>query len=186
MYKSELSGGGCMMDIGIHMTDLARYVAGEIETVYGSASGSIWKVPGSEDNAVAILHTKAGVPITYQATWTEWRGFHWHVDVYGSHGMVRAAYAPMFNMLVTQEQPGGKRSKKYKAYPEIILREKLKGWETTTRMTFEAELADFLRMIRKDGSVDLADGWSGVRANEIAQALYRSSRERALVMLSPR
>src|SRR5688572_23122484 len=93
MYKSELSGGGCMMDIGIHMTDLPRFVAGEIESVYGFPSGSIWKVPGSEDNAVAIMHTKAGVPITYQATWTEWRGFHWHVDVYGSLGMARAAYA---------------------------------------------------------------------------------------------
>jgi predicted dehydrogenase len=186
MYKSELSGGGCMMDIGIHMTDLARFVAGEIDTVYGVSSGTIWNVPGSEDNAMAILHTESGVPIVYQATWTEWRGFHWHVDVYGALGMVRAAYAPMFNLLVTHDRPGEKRRKRYKAYPEIILREKLKGWETTTKGTFDGELADFLRMIRGEKSVDLADGWSGVRANEIAQAVYRSTRERAPVSLPSR
>ncbi len=183
MFKGELSGGGSMMDIGIHMTDLARFVAGEIESVYGASSGSIWKVPGSEDNAMAIFHAASGTPIIYQATWTEWRGFHWHVDVYGSLGMVRAAYAPMFNMLVTHARPGGKRSKRYHLYPELILREKLRGWQSTTKRTFADELVHFLRMIAKDPTSELADGWSGVRANEIAQAVYRSTTERALIML---
>lgn len=186
MYKGELSGGGCMMDVGLHMTDLARFVAGEITEVYGVSSGNIWKVPGSEDNAMAIFRTEKGLPITYQSTWTEWRGFSWHVDVYGTLGMVRAAYAPMFNLLVTQERPGGPRKKTYKAYPEIILREKLKGWETTTKRTFDDELADFVRMIRGDQQVDLADGWSGVRANEVAQAVYRSSVEARPVTLGHR
>ena len=35
MYKAPLSGGGAMMDVGIHMTDLARFFIGEIAEVYG-------------------------------------------------------------------------------------------------------------------------------------------------------
>jgi predicted dehydrogenase len=54
MYKGCL-GGGAMMDVGIHMTDLARYMMGEVREAYGVASNRIWKVDGSEDNAVAIL-----------------------------------------------------------------------------------------------------------------------------------
>lgn len=184
MYKSELSGGGCMMDVGIHMTDLARFIAGEIRSVYGVSSGSIWKVPGSEDNAMAIFHTDSGVPIIYQASWIEWRGFHWHVDVYGALGMIRAAYAPMFNLLVKHERPGGKRQKTYKIYPAIILREKMKGWTTTTKLTFDDELEHFMRMIQNRPDVELADGWSGFRATEIAQAVYRSTELRAPVTLS--
>jgi predicted dehydrogenase len=186
MYQGKLSGGGCMMDIGIHMTDLARFVAGEVTEVYGVASGRIWNVPESEDNAMAIMKTARNVPIIYQATWTEWRGFRWRIDVYGSRGMVRAGYAPMFNLLVTQDQPGGKRKKSTRLYPELILREKLKGWQSTTKQTFELELRDFLRMTRGDSTVDLADGWSGVRANEIAQAVYRSGVEGCAIRLAGR
>jgi predicted dehydrogenase len=38
MYKGGLSGGGAMMDVGIHMTDLARFVLGEVRDVYGVAT----------------------------------------------------------------------------------------------------------------------------------------------------
>jgi predicted dehydrogenase len=173
LKKAEETGGGCLMDIGIHMTDLARFVAGEIESVYGV---------GSEDNAMAILHARSGVPISYQSTWTEWRGFHWHVDAYGDRGMVRAAYAPMFNMLIARDRRGGRRRRTFKLYPEIIVREKIKGWETTTKLTFDIELSHFLKSIRGEPS-EIADADSGVRANAIAQAIHRSSRARAPVVL---
>ena len=34
-YRAPESGGGAMMDIGIHLSDLARYFLGEITDVYG-------------------------------------------------------------------------------------------------------------------------------------------------------
>lgn len=182
-YQGALSGGGAMMDVGIHMTDLARYVAGDIRDVYGVASNRIWNVAGSEDNAVAVLRTEGDIPVIYQATWDEWRGYKWFVDVYGTRGMVRASYAPMFNLLVTQERPGAPRKKSYKFYPEIILREKLKGWQTTAKLSFDEELREFLRAVGGATDVALADGWSGFRANEIAQAVYHSSATGAPVTL---
>lgn len=186
MFKGELSGGGAMMDVGIHLTDLGRYLTGEVTEVYGFASGKIWNVPGSEDNAVAVMRTTAGVPIIYQTTWTEWRGYGWYVDVYGTGGMVRASYAPMFNLLITQDKPGGKRTKLVKRYPEIIVREKVKGWQTTSKISFDDELKEFLRMVQGAKDARMADGWSGLRANEIAQAVYRSTASGDRVVLSTR
>jgi predicted dehydrogenase len=183
MFKGALSGGGAMMDVGIHMTDLARYVMGEVREVYGVTSNRIWNVDGSEDNAMVILRGDNGVPAFYQATWTEWKGYRFFIEAYGDRGMVRAYYAPMFNLLVTQERPGAKRARQMKFYPEIILREKLKGWQTTTYLSFQEELADFLRMVQGT-PVPLADGWSGVRAVEIAHAAYRSSSTGAPITLS--
>jgi predicted dehydrogenase len=183
MFKGPLSGGGAMMDVGIHMTDLARYVMGEVRDVYGVTSNRIWKVDGSEDNAMVILKGDNGVAAFYQATWTEWKGYRFFIEAYGDRGMVRAYYAPMFNLLVTQEGPGAKRAREMKFYPEIILRERLKGWQTTTYLSFQEELADFLKMIQGI-PVPLADGWSGVRAVEIAHAAYRSSATGAPITLS--
>ena len=185
MFKGHISGGGAMMDVGIHTTDLARYIAGEITDVFGVATGRIWKVEGSEDNAMAVFRTERGIPVRYHATWTEWKGYNFHVEAYGDRGMVRASYAPMFNLLVTQERAGAPRKRHYRFYPEIMVREKLRSWQSTTRRSFDEELADFLRMV--DGQqVPAADGWSGVRAVEVAQAVYRSTAECQAVRLEPR
>lgn len=184
MYEGEICGGGAMMDAGIHMTDLARYVAGEVKQVYGIATNAVWNVEKSEDNAMAVFRTDAGPSILYQATWTEWRGYKFFVDAYGDRGMVRAYYAPMFNLLVTQDKPGGPRTKQRKLYPEIMLREKLQGWQSTSKQTFVEELDDFLRMTDGVSDLPLADGWDGVRSVEIAEAVYRSHREGCAVDLT--
>ncbi len=184
MYKSPLSGGGAMMDVGIHLTDLARYAAGEIAEVYGVATNNIWHVDGSEDNAVAVFKTVTGIPITYQVTWAEWRGYGFFIDAYGDRGMIRASYAPMSNILVTQDKPGAPRRRRRWWYPEIMVREKMKGWTSTTLLTFQAELGDFRKMIRGE-SGSLADGFSGLRAIEIADAVYRSTKTGAAIKLDP-
>jgi len=183
MYKGPISGGGAMMDVGIHMTDLVNYLAGDITEVAAVSSGGIWKVEGSEDNAMAIMRTSRNIPVIYQATWTEWKGYRIFLEVYGDRGMVRAYYAPMFNLLITHDKPGGKRKRKFKFYPKILLREKFKGWETTTEQTFVEELADFLRMLNGE-SVPLADGAAGIKAMQVANAVYQSSRDHETVTLS--
>ncbi len=182
-YKSPESGGGAMMDVGIHMTDLARYVLGEVSDVYGVATNRVWEVPGSEDNAMAIFRSPSGVTAVYQATWTEWKGYGFFVEAYGNRGMVRGFYAPMRNVLITQEKPGGPRRKETKYYPEIMVREKLRSWTSTALLSFQDELADFLRMVEGERTA-LADGVAGFRAVEIANAVYESSTSGAPVKLS--
>ena len=181
-YQSPASGGGAMMDVGIHMTDLTRFILGDVAEVYGVASNRVWKVPGSEDNAMAVMKRADGVSAFYQATWSEWRGYGFFLDVYGSEGMVRAYYAPMFNMVITNS--GGRRKRQFKFYPELILREKLKSWTSTALQSFREELADFVKLAGGDRSAAIATGFAGFRATEIAHAVYRSSRDGQAIKLA--
>ena len=178
MYEASLSGGGAMMDIGLHMTDLMRYLLGEIEDVQGVATGSVWNVPGSEDNALCVFRSEAGVPVIYQATWNEWRGFRCYVEAYGDRGLVRGSYAPMLNLLITQRRPGGPTKRHIELYPQHAIREKIRGWQSTTLRTFKEELRDFRAKILEGANVPLADGVAGLRAVEIAEAV-RSHRRTA-------
>ena len=92
------------------------------------------------------------------------------MEDYGDGGMVRAQYGPMMNVLITQSRPGAARKKTRNFFPEVVLREKLKGWQTTSLLSFEAELAQFLLQI--DGKPSLGAGiWDGVRSVEISNAL---------------
>jgi predicted dehydrogenase len=180
MYQGALSGGGAMMDVGLHMTDLARYILGEVREVYGTAAGNIWKVAGSEDRALAIFKAASGASAIYEATWNEWQGYEVSLEAYGERGMVRGSYAPMSNLLITQPHPGAPRRKTVLRYFDLIVKEKLQGWQSTTLTTFHDELADFLR--RRDGArVPLGNTLDGLRAVEIAHAVYTSTRTGAAV-----
>ncbi len=184
-YKAPESGGGAMMDIGIHMTDLARYALGDITTVFGVMSESVWEVRGSEDNAIATFVSPTGIPASYHATWYEWQGYRTFLEVYGSKGMVRGAYAPMQNLLITGENSSGKRRVVKRYYPEIMIREKLRTWKSTLRLSFVEELRDFIAMTQGNYNVPLADGHDGLRSLEVAAAVRQSTSTRQAVHLPP-
>jgi predicted dehydrogenase len=174
-----------MMDVGIHMSGLARHLLGDVTRLYGFMSESVWNVPGSEDNAVAVFLSPDGVPATYHATWNEWKGDEVYVEAYGSRGRVRGSYAPMYNMLITQDRPGAALSRTVRRYPEIMVREKLKSWKSTVLLSFKDELRDFLAAATSSARVRLADGHDGLRAIEVAAAVRQSTQTGQAVELAP-
>ncbi len=182
-YKSPMSGGGALMDVGIHMTDLTRYVLGEVTEVSGIATESIWRVPGSEDNAMALFRNPAGVTAIYHATWTEWKGYGISIEAYGDKGMVRGSYAPMRGLLITQDRPGGPQRITKHHYLGIQVRERLKTWQSTALQSFCDELDDFVAMTRGEPGRRIADGFAGLRSVEIADAVRRSTVTRGSVAL---
>lgn len=182
-YKAPQSGGGAMWDVGIHITDMVRYLLGEITSVYGVASKQVWKVDGSEDNAMAVMKNPTGVAAIYQATWNEWTGYKSLIEVYGSHGMVRGSYAPMHNMLITQSEPGGKAQTTTHRYLDVAVREKLKSWKSTALLSFAEELVDFIRLTKGESGLRIADGYAGMRAIEVAVAVAQSTKANEVVTL---
>ncbi|MCZ6766804.1 MAG: Gfo/Idh/MocA family oxidoreductase, partial [bacterium] len=155
---------------------------GDIEEVFGIASSNIWDLDGSEDNGYALMRSPRGEIATLHATWSEWKGYRFHIEAYGDRGMARAYYAPMMSMLVSMDRPGGRRRRKYHFYPSNIIREKLRGWQSTTERTFHSEFADFLKLCKGEKG-DIADGFDGFRAVEIANAVYRCTEEKKSIRL---
>ena len=69
-----LSGGGIMLDQGIHMLDLFLYLGGEFDEVKVFVSNLYWKIPGIEDNVFAIFkNNKTGLCASLHSTMTQWR-----------------------------------------------------------------------------------------------------------------
>jgi predicted dehydrogenase len=182
-HDSQVIGGGTLMDNGIHLIDHVRFLLGEIEEVYGFASSRIWKLNGSEDNGFALLRGADERLATLHSSWSEWAGYRFSIEAYGDRGMARASYGPMFATVIQLDETGGRARRARKFYPWIAFREKVRGWQTTVRATFEQELGDFLGLLQnRPGSI--ADGVAGLRAVEIAHAVYASSRSRSPVTLT--
>ncbi len=69
----ELSGGGILIDQGIHMIDLFRYFTGEYDEVKSFVSQSYWHV-GVEDNVFALLrNSESGQMAMLHSSATQWR-----------------------------------------------------------------------------------------------------------------
>ena len=77
--KRELSGGGVLLDQGIHMVDLMRLFGGEFREVHSFISNKHWGY-NVEDNAYAIMRSTKGVVAMLNSSATQWR-HRFHLDI---------------------------------------------------------------------------------------------------------
>ena len=67
------SGGGILIDQGIHMIDLFHYFCGEFEDVQSMIGSSYWKNVEVEDNAFAIMRNASGQVAMLHSSATQWK-----------------------------------------------------------------------------------------------------------------
>jgi predicted dehydrogenase len=70
--KREISGGGVLLDQGIHMVDLMRLFGGEFNEVHSIISNNHWRYD-VEDNAYALMKTTDGIVAMLHSSATQWR-----------------------------------------------------------------------------------------------------------------
>ena len=101
----KLSGGGELIDQGVHLIDLAGIFLGEFTTVEGHAATYFWNMP-VDDNAFLSLRNAAGNTAWLQVSCSEWKNLfsleiygraaklHWE-GLGGSYGIERLTYYKM-------------------------------------------------------------------------------------------
>lgn len=180
-FEPEALSCGAIMDNGVHLIDHVRYLLGDFADVRGIALPNGPIEGAGPSSAFALLSSADGRRASLEASWTEWRGYRFHIDVYGDEGMARAYYGPMFGMIVRGVAGGSGR--RMKLFPATTVREKLRGWQSTVTRTFATELEDFRRMTLGE-ETNIAEGFDGFRAVEIAHATLESARSGKTVRLS--
>lgn len=83
--RSEISGGGQLMDQGIHLLDLCRWFLGEFNQVSGCLATYFWKASNVEDNAFALLRTRHGQIASIHVSWTQWKPL-FSFEIFGGEG----------------------------------------------------------------------------------------------------
>ena len=82
------SGGGELIDQGVHLIDLARLFLGELPTVLGSTRTYFWRMP-VDDNAFMLLETAGGQTAWLHVSCTEWKNL-FSLEIYGHAGKLHA------------------------------------------------------------------------------------------------
>jgi predicted dehydrogenase len=85
--QPQKSGGGELIDQGVHLIDLARWFLGEFVEVDGFAHTYFWNTP-VEDNGFMLLKTARKQAAFLHASCTEWKNtFSW--ELYGRDGKLQ-------------------------------------------------------------------------------------------------
>lgn len=101
----KLSGGGELIDQGVHLIDLAQWFLGDFSDIAGHAATYFWEMP-VDDNAFLSLRTPRGQTAWLHVSCTEWKNL-FSLEIYGrtgklhieglggSYGVERLAYYKM-------------------------------------------------------------------------------------------
>ena len=82
-----LSGGGELIDQGVHLIDLARWFLGDFAHVDGLAQTLFWDMP-VDDNAFLLLRTADERTAFLHVSCTEWKNL-FSLEIYGRHGKLQ-------------------------------------------------------------------------------------------------
>jgi predicted dehydrogenase len=154
----EKSGGGELIDQGMHLIDLARWFLGDFEKVRGTVHTYFWNMP-VEDNGFLLLETARGQVAFLHAGWTEWKNL-FSLEISGKNGKLEVTGLG--------GSYGTERLTFYQMAPEM-------GPPATTSWEYpmaddswHAEFAAFLEDIRlgRDPSPGLADAQAALRIVE--------------------
>jgi predicted dehydrogenase len=143
------SGGGELIDQGVHLIDLARGFLGDFTEISGSAHTYYWKMP-VDDNAFLLLKTPERQSAFLHVSCTEWKNL-FSLEIYGRDGKLHV------------EGLGGsygvERLTQYRMLPEMGPPE-TSAWEYPRGDdSWALEFAEFLEDIRlgREPSAGLAD-----------------------------
>ena len=161
----KLSGGGELIDQGVHLIDLAGIFLGEFTTVEGHAATYFWNMP-VDDNAFLSLRNAAGNTAWLHVSCSEWKNLfsleiygrdaklHWE-GLGGSYGMERLTYYKM----LPQMGP-----------PETTIHEYPRGDES-----WKIEMAEFVEDI-KTGRTPVPGLREAKAALTVVEAIYKSGK----------
>jgi len=153
-----ISGGGELIDQGVHLIDLSRWFLGDFAKVQGTAHTFYWRMP-VDDNAFALLQTSDGKVAFLHCSCTEWKNL-FSFEVYGKTGKVHA------------EGLGGsygiERLSYYKMLPQMGPPETTIWEYPMTDDSWSIEFAEFLEDIRlnRKPSATLDDACAALRVVE--------------------
>ena len=166
-----VSGGGILIDQGIHMLDLARFFLGEFEEVEGWLGTQYWKIP-VEDNAFVHLRNEAGQVAQIHSSATLWK-HTFQVDLgledgyLSIRGLLSKTGSYGRETLVVGKKNISQRSGAAGNPPEeVIYYDRDESWKS--------QMEAFVRCIRENAPVPESTSQDALRLMGLIEKVYRN------------
>jgi len=172
-----LDGGGALMNQGIHTVDLLLWLLGDVDRVYAATRTALHAI-AVEDTAVACLEFASGAVGTLEATTAAFPGLPRRVELTGSEGtiVVERDQVVSVQLRTPRDAPPHDEGSTSPSSTSPVVSD-IRGHRRV--------LQDFVTAIRM-GTTPLCDGRGGRRSVALVEAMYRSARAGAAVVVGER
>jgi len=174
-WRSQVarSGGGELLDQGVHALDLFQWFLGDFEEVVGMVSTSFWPIAPTEDNVFALLRARDNAVAQLHASWTNWKNT-FSFEVFGETGYLKVSglggsYDRERLCCGLRKRPGDVPDEHWMDFPE-------------PDDSLEREWEEFLDAVA-EGREPLSNGHQACRTLQLVEAIRRSALDRCMVRL---
>lgn len=168
--QRELSGGGILLDQGIHMLDLFRLFAGEFTEVKSMVTTAYWNTD-MEDNAFALLRTATGRVAMLHSSSTQWK-HRFNLEIYTTEGFVSVNGILSSTRSYGDETITVGRRQLGSGAPMGKPREETMYFDTDP--SWELELAEFIDCVAGKSSVSHGSSTDALAAMSLVYRIYAS------------
>ena len=161
----DVSGGGELLDQGMHAIDLFRWFLGDLSEVTGLTATWVWQAT-VEDNAFALFRSFKGQVASLHTSWTQWKNL-FSFEVFGERG---ALIVEGLGGSYGDERLTVHRRRNHPAPPE----EEHMEFSGPDR-SWESEWEEFLAAIR-NGQPSPVGPEDGLAALRLVEAVYEAAR----------
>lgn len=168
--KKKFSGGGELIDQGVHLLDLFRWFLGEFKEGAAFCQNMFWDKTKLEDNAFCILKTREWKVAQMHVSITQWKN-KFNFEIFGKKGYIIV------------EGKGGS----YGQEKLVIGRRKKLGTRPEEQeflynrdVSWEEEWKNFKQAIKRRVE-PIGNGYDGMMANKLVEDLYVSSKNKKIV-----
>jgi len=154
------------------LIDLCHWFAGDMKGAFGKVRTKYWPIE-VEDNAFIILESFSGVDIQLHVSWTNWKNI-FSFELYGTDGYLRieglgGSYGPESIEFGRRNKGGGRPEIEVFEYPQ-------------EDVSWVKEWQEFKSAIRENRQ-PIGNGEDGLRANQVIEAIYKSSKVGQIINL---
>jgi predicted dehydrogenase len=175
-YKRRESGGGALLDLGIHdIACLVWYLGCEVDKVFCQTKTILpnredFGMCEVEDNAVGILYFENDAQIVIEESWTAPGGYDMRFELFGTKGQIKVS--PTFSNLISvfSEQGYGYALEKAGTTKGWTFPVPAEAWS----FGYPQEIAHFILCI-VEKKVPLTDGKFGQKILNIVETMYKSA-----------
>ena len=165
----EISGGGILLDQGIHMLDLFSHFCGDFEQVKCFTSDDFWKF-AVEDNAFVILQNKKGQSASCHSSATFWK-HTFRLDITLEEG-----YMTVEGLLSKSGSYGREKlivaSRQFEDATHAVGNPSEEVTYFDRDLSWDLEVEEFVRCVSDDKPVTTSSSADALRVMEIIQRAY--------------
>lgn len=168
----EISGGGILLDQGVHMIDLFRMFCGNFEEVKSFVNNSYWNLD-VENDAFAILRNKKNQTASIHSSSTQWKHTFsleislekGYVNLYGILSSTRS-YGQGERLVTARKQFEDETFSVGNPQENVVYFNQDKSWQR--------EVEDFVDCIVNDKDVVVGSSYDAMKAMELVYNIYEA------------